>query len=230
MRRYGWRAYALPLLCAITVVALVDISPSSPTVGRPAAHRPPATAHGPNVGAEPGNSSAAATARSTPSGVTIEGLTSGDGHFGVASTPAPVVIHRGGDGVTCAGNSYRQLVLVSIGRQHLWACQGGKQVESTPVTTGATVDHDQTPLGSWRVQAKQRDRYLVGPGYRDYVHYWVPFNGDFGLHDASWQKMPFGSMGYQRSGSHGCVHVPTATMAWLYRWSSVGQTVVTVEA
>jgi lipoprotein-anchoring transpeptidase ErfK/SrfK len=62
------------------------------------------------------------------------------------------------------------------------------------------------------------------------VLYWVPFNGDFGLHDAPWQTMPFGSKDYPEHGSHGCVHVPAATMAWLYRWSSVGDTVVTVEA
>ena len=100
----------------------------------------------------------------------------------------------------------------------------------TSVTTGSVVDNNQTPLGSWRVQAKQRDRYLVGPGYRDYVRYWVPFNGDFGFHDASWQTMPFGSPQFTTHGSHGCVHLPTPTMAWLYRWVTVGQTVVTVES
>jgi lipoprotein-anchoring transpeptidase ErfK/SrfK len=120
-------------------------------------------------------------------------------------------------------------VLVSISQQRLWACDRSRQVNSTSVTTGRVVDHDRTPVGSWRVQAKQRNRYLVGPGYRDYVHFWVPFNGDFGLHDAPWQKMPFGSPKWRTNGSHGCVHVPTATMDWLYRWAEVGTTVVTVE-
>lgn len=146
------------------------------------------------------------------------------------SRPPPISVSPGDDAISCASNTYQQLVLVSISEQHLWACEGGKQVNSSAVTTGRNADDDQTPLGAWRVQAKQRDRYLVGPGYRDYVQYWVPFNGDFGLHDASWQTIPFGSQNYPQDGSHGCVHLPTSTMAWLYRWASVGATVVTVES
>jgi lipoprotein-anchoring transpeptidase ErfK/SrfK len=57
----------------------------------------------------------------------------------------------------------------------------------------------------------------------------MPFNGDYGLHDASWQTIPFGSAQYHSAGSHGCVHVPTDVMAWLYQWSAVDQTVVTIE-
>ncbi len=142
-----------------------------------------------------------------------------------------VAVRPGSDVTACAGNTtYARLVLVSISEQHLWACEGRKQVNTTPVTTGASVANHQTPVGSWRVQAKQRDRYLVGPGYRDYVRFWVPFDGDFGFHDASWQTMPFGSKDFQRYGSHGCVHLPTAAMAWLYGWVTPGRTVVTVEA
>ncbi len=184
------------------------------------------------IGAAPAAITAGTHAAATPTRVQVEGLNTGDdAEFGAASTPAPVpvVINLGAEPTSCLNNIYPQLVLVSISKQRLWACQGAKQVNSTPVTTGATVDSDQTPLGSWRVQARQRDRYLVGPGYRDYVQYWVPFNGDFGFHDASWQTMPFGSSDYSAHGSHGCVHLPTAAMAWLYRWAKVGATVVTVE-
>ena len=60
--------------------------------------------------------------------------------------------------------------------------------------------------------------------------YWVPFNGDFGLHDAPWQTMPFGSQNWPTQGSHGCVHVATATLAWIYRWAQIASTVVTVES
>jgi lipoprotein-anchoring transpeptidase ErfK/SrfK len=118
--------------------------------------------------------------------------------------------------------------LVSRSQQQLWACEGHRQVEESAVTTGASKHGDQTPLGSWRLQGKQTNRYLVGPGYRDFVRFWMPFNGDFGLHDASWQTMQFGSTAYHQRGSHGCVHVPTKVMAWLYAWSRVGATVVTI--
>lgn len=225
VQRYGWRAYALPLLSAITLAALV--------------HGTPSTTSARNISSAAGHSSAASpTSTSSPSrskdnaldpaggGVQAKDLAPGS----AGSALAPEVVNLGDDGVSCAENTYSHLVLVSISRQHLWACDGHKQVTDTAVTTGAVVHSDQTPLGSWRVQAKQRDRYLVGPGYKDYVHYWVPFNGDFGLHDAPWQSMPYGSKNWPTQGSHGCVHVPETTMAWIYRWADVGSTVVTVES
>lgn len=221
VQRYGWRAFALPILTAVTIALLVQGAFS------PAAH-PTADAHSGNGAALRAHGDGKPVA-GTPGGVQIEGLTHNDAGFRAGSTPTPVNITLGSDVTSCATNTYRRLVLVSISRQRLWACDGSQQVNSTPVTTGKVVDHDQTPVGSWRVQAKQRNRYLVGPGYRDYVHYWVPFNGDFGLHDAPWQKMSFGSEDWRTKGSHGCVHVPTATMAWLYRWADVGRTVVTIE-
>jgi lipoprotein-anchoring transpeptidase ErfK/SrfK len=213
VRRYGWRAYAVPVLAVVTVAVLVRPVTSSPATH--AAARPARPA--------PASASAGAPAQQ------VEGATGDDEGFAAGATPEPVTITLPSDVTSCADNTYRRLVLVSISRQHLWACDGARQVNSTPVTTGKVTDHDQTPLGSWRVQAKQRDRYLVGPGYKDYVHYWVPFNGDFGLHDATWQTMPFGSAGWRTQGSHGCVHTPTSTMAWLYDWAEVGSTVVTIE-
>ncbi len=224
---YGWRAYALPILSVVTVAALFRSTPatvSAHTASAPTASR--STSGAPH----PDQTISAADRPTGSAGVQVEGLTSGAALFDPGAAPAPVVINLGDDAVSCATNRYQQLVVVSISKQHLWACEAGKQIRSVAVTTGRTLDGDQTPLGSWRVQAKQRHRYLVGPGYRDYVQYWVPFNGDFGLHDASWQTMPFGSQNYRQQGSHGCVHLPTAAMAWLYQWATVGRTVVTVES
>ncbi len=207
VRRYGWRAYALPVLAVLTIVTLVQSVD----------HRDTRRAN-------------AASSTGHRSGTTVEGLTGNKAKYQAAATPAPIVVDLGSDISSCGQNTYAKLLLVSISQQHMWACQGAQQVNSTAVTTGSMVNNDQTPLGSWRVQGKQTNRYLVGPGYRDYVQYWVPFNGDFGLHDASWQTMPFGSPDWKTLGSHGCVHVPTPTMAWVYQWAEVGNTVVTVEA
>jgi lipoprotein-anchoring transpeptidase ErfK/SrfK len=196
---YGWRAYALPMLVAVTVAVL---------------------AH-PRVDGRATVAARAGSARSTVGPIRRPAQT---------APPATVVLGPLTDSTACGGSTAGSLVVVSISLQRVWMCQAGRVVKSSAVTTGA-VDHgDATPTGSWLVQGKQTDRYLVGPGYRDFVRYWVPFNGDFGFHDASWQTMPFGAGGYRTQGSNGCVHLPLAVMAWLYRWVRVGQTVVTVTA
>lgn len=134
----------------------------------------------------------------------------------------------------CKANTAAKAVVVSLGQQHLWACGGSSQAYGTPVTTGATSYGDGTPTGTWAIQGKQTGRYLTGSDSRgswnDYVNYWMPYNGDYGFHDATWQTFPFGSLTqYQTGGSHGCVHLPLAAMKWLYSWAPVG-TPVTIKA
>ena len=107
-------------------------------------------------------------------------------------------------------------------------CHNSDLVRDSVVTSGAKAHDRSTPLGHWLVQGKQSDRDLTGPGYSEFVHYWVPFNGDYGFHDAPWQKMPYGATGYKTLGSHGCVHLPAKTMKWFYGWVKVG-TAVTIE-
>ena len=127
-----------------------------------------------------------------------------------------------------------QTIVVSLSQQHLWACSAQASVYDTPVTTGATTYGDGTPTGTWAVYSKQINRHLTGSDDRgswdDFVNYWMPFNGDYGFHDATWQTFAFGSLTeYQTGGSHGCVHLPLAAMKWLFDWSSVGTT-VTIQA
>ena len=192
--RYGWRAYALPILVFLTLGAVLQ-----PAVrGRRFATRAPLAAR--------------------------------MQHRAGASTAPPVdLLPVEIDSTACLTNRYARLVLVSISQQHAWMCHGRRQVNSSPVTTGNLHGGDATPTGSWTVQGKQTDRYLTGPGYRDFVHYWIPFDGDIGFHDATWQRMPFGSPGYATKGSHGCVHLPMVAVSWLYGWVSTGSTVVTVQ-
>lgn len=153
-------------------------------------------------------------------------------HAKNAPVPAPAITRVLGlqpDSAPCSTNTQAQFVIVSISAQHAWMCEANNQVASTAVTTGDVADNDATPLGSWHVQDRQTNRDLTGPGYSDHVQYWVPFNGDFGFHDASWQTFPFGSDLYTTQGSHGCVHLPTPTMQWFYGWIQVG-TLVTIAA
>jgi lipoprotein-anchoring transpeptidase ErfK/SrfK len=91
------------------------------------------------------------------------------------------------------------------------------------VTSGATAVGDGTPTGSWTIYAKVRDTHLYPAGGGVYyVHYWMPYSGPYGLHDAPWQTFAYGSALYRTQGSHGCIHLPEATMKWFYAWAPVG--------
>lgn len=198
---YGWRAYAVPVLLILTLTAALQMS-----------HTPPAQhAQAPTGGGVPASAASTAARR---------------GAAGTSGAVAVLAWHT--DSTVCLTNTATSLVLVSLRRQHAWMCQGHLQVNSTPVTTGAVAAGQATPTGSWLLENKQTDRYLSGPGYRDFVHYWIPFDGDFGFHDASWQTLPYGSPDYRSAGSHGCVHVPLPVARWLYGWARTGSTVVTI--
>jgi hypothetical protein len=136
----------------------------------------------------------------------------------------------------CAGNSLKKKVLVDISRRHMWACSGGKTVYDSPVITGiAKYPATLTPPGTYHVYDKQRDTVLTGRditgSWSDPVSYWMPFlsnqYGVYGFHDATWRSNDeFGKVSPASSdASHGCVELPLATSAWLYKWAPVGTTV-----
>lgn len=128
----------------------------------------------------------------------------------------------------CATRGEERRIVVSVSAQHLWLCEHGKPVRSSPVTTGRSATGHGTPIGSWRIVSHETARFLEGPGYRVRVRYWLPFVGDVGFHDSPWQRFPYGDRErYKTRGSQGCVHVPEPMMAELYRWTTVG-TAVTV--
>jgi hypothetical protein len=114
-------------------------------------------------------------------------------------------------------------VQIDLGHQSALLCNDATQLLTTPITSGAVDLGDGTPTGTWRVQSKQRDRYLYpAAGGAYYVHYWLPYDGAYGMHDSPWQRFPYGSRRYRTEGSHGCVHFPGAAIAWMYGWIRIG--------
>jgi lipoprotein-anchoring transpeptidase ErfK/SrfK len=221
--RFGWRAYAIPFLALLSVIALVRPVTRAEA---DAASTHASTASGPVSAPTPSGS----VAVPTPSGsvaTPVSTPTSAAAAASAAPTSAAAAASAASTAQesVCASNAKPEFILVSLSQQHAWMCSGQQLVQQSVVTTGETDNGDQTPTGTWAVYSRQTDRTLTGPGYADHVKYWVPFNGDFGFHDASWQTMPFGSQGYHTQGSHGCVHLPTAMMAWFYNWVDVGATV-----
>jgi hypothetical protein len=129
-------------------------------------------------------------------------------------------------GSACHSSRAAERMVVSIRRQLAWFCAGRYQILTSRVTTGASALGDGTPTGSWHVQAKVRDTWLFpAAGGAYFVHYWVPYNGAYGVHDAPWQHFRFGSARYRTQGSHGCVHLPAAVMRWFFGWARIGSAV-----
>ncbi|MBO6138169.1 MAG: L,D-transpeptidase family protein [Lachnospiraceae bacterium] len=102
------------------------------------------------------------------------------------------------------GSSY---VEVDLDNQHVYVYKDGNLVTETDCVSGKAVNGNSTPEGTYGITYKERDAELVGENYTSPVNYWMPFNGNVGLHDATWRK-EFGGSIYINSGSHGCVNLP----------------------
>lgn len=101
------------------------------------------------------------------------------------------------------------------------------------LVSGNTSTGHGTITGSFAIQSKEREKVLIGldedhddePDYRTPVHYWMPFSGGYGLHDADWRYY-FGGSIYAWNGSHGCVNLPVDEAAELYSLVNVGDPII----
>lgn len=109
------------------------------------------------------------------------------------------------DGSDDIGNTY---VEVDLTRQHVWFYKNGALVVDGDVVTGNISNNTGTPVGTYALNYKEKNATLKGEDYSSPVEYWMPFNGNVGLHDASWRNGIFGGNIYKTSGSHGCVNCP----------------------
>ena len=111
------------------------------------------------------------------------------------------------------GDTY---VEVDLGSQHCWFYKNGKILVSTDVVTGCVAKGRSTPTGTYYVLYKQTNHTMVGPGYRSFVNYWLPYmDRGIGLHDASWRGS-FGGSIYYYNGSHGCVNMPYSAVQTIF--------------
>ena len=114
---------------------------------------------------------------------------------------------------------------VNITEQKLTYYQNGVPTLVSEIVTGNESAHHDTPQGTFQVYNKATNRTLKGPGYASFVKYWMPFTGNYGLHDASWRSS-FGGEIYKTNGSHGCVNMPRSMAEALFNTISVGTTVI----
>ena len=127
----------------------------------------------------------------------------------------------------CAASDSPQRVIVSLAAQHMWLCQGARTVEDNPITSGKDTPDTTTPTGHFFLDVPARNTTLKpNTGETYFVKYWIPFESpDYGFHDSSWQKFPYGSSKYKTDGSHGCIHMPLAAIAFMFNWMISGMPV-----
>lgn len=123
----------------------------------------------------------------------------------------------------------KKLITVDIGKQKLFAWDGGKVVHETRVSTGMKLT--PTVRGSFKIYKKIALQDMRGPSpYRNiyptgkYLIKNVPhvmyFYQGYAIHGAYWHN------NFGRPGSHGCVGTPLASAEWLFNWADVGTQVV----
>lgn len=129
--------------------------------------------------------------------------------------------HSGND----YGNSYVEINLTS---QHLFLYINGSLVVESDFVSGNVDGSHETPPGVFGVTYTERNAILRGPGYATPVSFWMPFNGDIGMHDATWRG-DFGGSIYKRDGSHGCINLPYSAAQTIFANVSAGFPVLVYE-
>lgn len=120
------------------------------------------------------------------------------------------------------GNTY---VEINLTAQHMYFYKDGKQILDADIVSGNESKKLGTPVGTYPIQYTERNATLVGEDYTTPVNYWMPFNKNIGLHDASWRSK-FGKDIYLTNGSHGCINMPPAKAKELFGYVKRGVPVV----
>lgn len=118
-----------------------------------------------------------------------------------------------------------KLITVDIGKQKLFAWDGGKVVHETKVSTGMKLT--PTVRGNFKIYIKRPLSDMRGPS--PYKHIYpsgkyhikdVPnamyFHQGYAIHGAYWHN------NFGRVASHGCVNLPLASAQWLFNWADMG--------
>lgn len=120
------------------------------------------------------------------------------------------------------GNSYIEINLTT---QHVFLYIKGKKILETDCVTGNSSRGYDTPEGTYGITYTERNATLNGENYSTPVKYWMPFNRNIGLHDASWRSS-FGGEIYKYNGSHGCVNLPSDKAKKLFQYVKAGMPVI----
>ena len=139
---------------------------------------------------------------------------------------------------TPASQPLRQkAVVVRLLAQTLTAYLDGKPVLTTPVTTGRPTL--PTPVGTFYIHSRSSPYVFTSPWPKGNPYWYPPtpatwamyfYDNDF-LHDDPGEPASAFGAGSQNGpyASHGCIHVPSNAMAFLFQWLPVGATVIVAQ-
>ena len=128
-----------------------------------------------------------------------------------------------------------KVIEVTLATQDAVFYDDGCVAGSSPITSG--MAGLRTPAGTYHIYAKDTPITFYSQWPKSSPYYYAPETAEFGMefasggfffHDAPWEPTSAFGPGSEDGAyaSHGCVHVPTATMQWLYAWSPIGTTVI----
>lgn len=120
------------------------------------------------------------------------------------------------------GNTY---VEINLTTQHIWLYKDGVLMVEGPIVSGTASSRYATPSGIYGLTYKERNAILRGENYAAPVSYWMPFNGDIGIHDATWRSN-FGGQIYITDGSHGCINTPYNVASTIFEYINQGSPVI----
>lgn len=124
------------------------------------------------------------------------------------------------------GNDYGDTyVEINLTAQHLYFYKDGTLLTESDFVSGNTSRNWGTPPGAFPLTYKERNATLRGENYATPVKYWMPFNGNIGMHDAGWRS-DFGGTIYKRNGSHGCINLPPSVAKTIFENISAGMPVL----
>lgn len=127
-------------------------------------------------------------------------------------------------GMRDIGNSY---VEADLTHQHLYLYEDGEMIFETDFVSGTmnSTPGCVTPQGVFGLSYKTLNAILRGGDYATPVTYWMPFYGNYGMHDATWRNA-FGGDIYLTNGSHGCLNLPLDAAAFIYEYVYAGSPII----
>lgn len=132
---------------------------------------------------------------------------------GKSVTREPVyLLSAASHGESDYGDTY---VEINLTAQHLFYYKDGELLIESDFVSGNPARGNATPDGAYAITYTERNATLKGQNYRTPVSYWMPFNGNIGMHDSSWRSA-FGGVIYQTNGSHGCINLPPAVAKTIF--------------